>query len=246
MNLSWDDLFTSLLYDSVWALLAVFIAYRYYRFKTRKLIPVDIDTRRGTESGTSPKVLVATFSGYPKPPEMSPQDFETALRAGDLDRLPLSTETRGMGHTVLSLLAYRDSLEEVYLVPSLQSLGSAELLRRFAIRERIPAAIHARPQETLRLDDDARVTERAHEVTRDLLLELGQKGRHARDILVDVTGGTRSMTVGSLLACLLPHQNVQVIASRYTPEGFADSKTAYPMVIEFKPDLEALDRVTRR
>lgn len=247
-SLTWEGLFVNLVYSSSWAVV-VFIAgfgsaWATYRLWGR-LIPVDIRTRkvRGAESGVTPKILVATFSGYRKPDGLAPEDYEEALRKADLDKLPVHEGVGGIGHTVRSLLTYGESLDEVYLITSFQSHAAVELLKRFARDSGIGATIHARPSENLRLDDDAEVTERAHEVTRDLLIELRRRAK-PRSILVDVTGGTRSMTIGALLACLIPDQDVQVIAAQYKPNGQVEGDTSYPLVIKFAPNLRALYRLS--
>ena len=41
-------------------------------------------------------------------------------------------------------------------------------------------------------------------------------------ILVDLTGGVRSMQVGVLLACLRPEQDIHLVGSRYTQDGKPD------------------------
>lgn len=240
---TWDGLFLNLTYNLIWAILVVGGSLLWIRYQTRRrLIPVDIKTRKvsGPESGVAPKILIATFSGYPGAPKgMSNEEYATALRAADLGKLPLNEKTLGIGHTLRSLSSYRDSLEEVYLITSLQSRESVDLLRSYAVRHGISAKIHAQPSETLRLEDDAQVTERTHEVTRDLLIDLRKRVK-PKSILVDVTGGTRSMTTGALLACLIPDQDAQVIAAEYTPDGRPDGSTSFPLVIQFNPDLRAL------
>lgn len=241
-------LILNLMYNSIWAILVFLggfgVAWVRYRLKG-ELIPVDIKTRkvRGPESGVTPRILVATFSGYYDRRGLSAEEFDRALREADMNTLPVSEESDGIGHTVRSLLTYRDSLEEVYLITSFQSHAAVELLRRFARENGIAAKIHARPSENLRLDDDAQVTERAHEVTRDLLIELRKRAK-PKSILVDVTGGVRSMSTGALLACLIPDQDVQVIAAQYSPDGRADGSTSYPLVIKFAPNLRTLYRLS--
>lgn len=197
---------------------------------------------------TKPKVLIASLS-YPKnfALPLSDEEFREALRSGDLSRLPLSRATPSIGSAVLLLETYRDSLKEVFFVTTRSTGGGSSsdavpLLQQWArtnLGDRI--VIHTDKRYEVDLEEDDRVARQAYDVCELIFNRLAKEKKYqpkGREILVDVTGGTKSMTLGLLLACLHPEQDVHLVGVHYKPNGDADWSTSFPMGIHFDPRLE--------
>ena len=239
----------NLIASVIWILFAMLVAFRAYRYG-KKVHPVRIHVRKVTGpelTRTRPLILIATVSPYQRrtAEHLTDAEFAAALSAGDLDKLPLSPTTPSIGQIVLVLDTYRGSLNEIFLITTmsegLSSLDSVPLLRNHALRSNPNLVVHAGPEYSVSLNEDNQVAESAHRVATRIFERLRKEKRYVPDesrILVDVTGGPRSMQIGVLLACLRPEQDVHVVGMKYDKStGDPDYASAFPMVIHFEPDL---------
>lgn len=240
----------NLIASAIWILFAMLVAFAAYRLG-RKVHPVRIQVRKVTGpelARTRPVILIATVSPYPRraAEHLTDAEFAAALAVGDLDKLPLKPTTPSIGQIALVLDTYRHSLEEIILITTmsdggLSSLASVPLLRNYALRNNPDLVVQAGPEYAVSLDEDNQVAESAHRVATRIFKRMAKEKRYDPDqsrILVDVTGGPRSMQIGVLLACLRPEQDVHVVGMKYDQKtGDPDYASAFPMVIHFEPDL---------
>jgi hypothetical protein len=214
--------------------------------KRRTIAPVQIRVRKivGPESRrTTPEVLIATYTGYELPPGMDADEFSEALQKNDLSRLPVHEGIKGIGLTVRAIKAY-PTLKRVYLITTTSqqgrsSLDSVGLLRTWLSSSTGQAGVEvlAGEEYSVLLDEDDDVADASYRVTKSILESLKREGKYkpaGSRILVDVTGGVRSMSVGTLLACIRPDQDVQLVGVPYDVTGKPDHGRAFPMVIGFK------------
>lgn len=243
------SILNNLVANAVWVPLTFFIAWVVYRWR-RTIHPVRIQVRKveGPElTRTRPRIIISTFTGYQRRlvPQLTEQEFKDALKSADLGRLPITAATQSIGQTARLVDTYRDSLQELFLISTVSkngasSLDSVPLLRKYAETLNPKLVIHGEAEYAVSLDEDTQVAEGAHEVTRRIFAALKRDKRYKPDdsaILVDVSGGPRSMTIGVLLACLRPEQDLHLVGTRYDPAGNPDSAAAFPMVIHFEPEL---------
>lgn len=244
-----NSIVNNLVANAIWVLFTFLIVMRVYRWR-RTIHPVRIQVRKveGPElARTRPRIIIATFSGYPGRlvPHLTPDELKGALASADLERLPLSPATQSIGQTVRLIDTYRDSLTELFLITTISKTGSSSfeslpLLKKYAEQHNPGLIIHGEKELAVSLDEDTQVAESAHAVARRIFDRLQREKRYDPDgsaILVDVTGGPRSMTVGVLLACLRPEQDLHLVGSRYDAAGNPDPASSFPMVIHFEPDL---------
>ena len=224
-----------------------------YFVKRRKVVPhVMIEARKivgAAASGFKPDVLIAILTPIPQPHlpatasdeerRRHAEDSERLLSEGDHDGLRLSERTRGPGHTLRAIAAY-PSLARVYLIPTKQSVSSVRAIRRYVSETlRRSCTVIADTEHALTLVDDAQITNDAYDQTKAILEGLKREGldNPRSKILVDVSGGTRSMLVGSLLACLGWEQDVHLIGAPYDRSGRPNVDAAFPVLIHFEPRL---------
>lgn len=223
------------------------LAYAVARWRgRRKVHPVKLGVRKVSEAAAGrmrPRFLIATFSGYTgKPKSMSGEAFAAALEAGDLQRLPLDESSPGIGTTIKLLQTYPE-VERLYLLTTrseegISSIDSVPLLRAWARREGLRVEILAKPGHCIDMEDDDQVTREAFDAVEAVFAEIdkAQGARKAR-VVVDLTGGVRSMLIGALLACLRPDQDVHLIGTRYNEHGSPIPAGSFPLLIEFRPKL---------
>lgn len=238
----------NLIANVIWILVIALIAIAAYRFG-RRVHPVRIQVRKiiGPElARTKPLVLIATVSPYPRQgSSLSDADFAAALANGDLSQLPLEATTQSIGALVRVLDTYRHSLKELFLITTVSEMGtsslaSVPLLRSYASRSNQDLVVHADQEYAVSLDEDNQVAETAHMVATRIFDRLSKEERYVPDgsrILVDVTGGSRAMQIGVVLACLRPEQDIHLVGMKYKPTGEPDYGSSFPMVIHFEPDL---------
>jgi hypothetical protein len=242
-GVTWGQVWVAILVNLASSVIIGILAYAIGRRRGHR--NVAIHARRVDSMGRrkpSPKIILATFSGYPRkyaPKELDDAAFRKALSDGDLTILPVNEATEGIGQVLRLLHTYENDVDELILLTTKSKKGSSSidsvpLLRKWAHGNMPrPLTISA---EWVDLDQDDKVTNDSYELARDILKRLEREDdRKPSEILVDVTGSVRSMQTGVLLACLRPEQDAHLIGAEYNPDG--SRGTSFPMLIHFEPDL---------
>lgn len=232
---------------------------RYFIRRRRILIPsVDIRPKKLVGAvalaSVKPRFMILIFGGIHEPKvadnaseeerRLVKDTFKRQLDDGDFVGLGLSEETVSAGHTIRAIKTF-PSLQRAYLITSATSYPSAFAVKRYVEDGlRRGCKVIADPKNRLDLEDDAQVTIDAHQCTRQILHELFDEGvyqPHRSQTIVDVTGGTRSMQVGALLACLGSEQDILLIGAPYDEQGRPKSREAYPILVRFDPSIPMKD-----
>ena len=89
------------------------------------------------------------------------------------------------------------------------------------------------------MDDDALICDKAYQITNNIF-EVARKNYKLKpkDIIVDVTGGTRSMNLGLTLASLHKDRDIQIIGTSYNDDGSPIPSGSYPLKICFNPKIK--------
>ncbi len=190
-----------------------------------------------------PEILVATFSGYRCPDDMDIEKFKEFLKHGDYKALNISEKSIGIGQTIKTIEIF-PSLRKVYLIATrtkhkdgVGSFDSVYLLKQYVQEEmKRDCDIIADREHCIPLGEDTidtYVAEKAFEITKNIFISLDDDYQPKRSkTLVDITGGTKSMSMGALLACLNPNQDVFLMGANYTAHG--KPVYTYPMIIHFE------------
>jgi len=217
--------------------------------KARSIVwPVDINAIKVTGPEAirlSPKILVATFSGIFKPRDMDEATFRQALKDADLNVLPIDENTPSMGSIIRAIKTY-PTLKSVYLITTRSRAGhasaeSASLFERYC-SETFNRSIEILAKEdylVIDADEDPQVIRESYDAVKTVFAKMRKidaKGYQPKEsrIIVDVTGGTKSMSTGAILACLRPDQDIHLIGSRYDDTG--RPVESFPLLVTFKPD----------
>jgi hypothetical protein len=234
----WVPITQNLIANVIW-LATVPISIAYGRWLSARAVNIHVERIEGTRlARTKPKAMIASFSGYQNTvvPHLSAAEFKAALAAADLTKLPLDETTQSIGPIIRILQTY-ESLRDLYLVTTratdgFSSKDSVPLIERY-IREKVkhPVAVHEDDASCVQLDDDPNVARQSYLITRKLLRSL-RKLRKG-EVLVDVTGGFKSMTIGLLLACIDPDQDAHLVGTKYLPSGKPDHVHSVPLLVEF-------------
>lgn len=219
------------------------------KLKARSTVwPVEIKTVEITDDASriEPEILVATFSGMDRPKDMDEATFQDALLRADLEMLPINGKTKSIGVTIQLIETY-PSLKKIFLVTTRSKEGrasdkSAPLLAKYC-SERLGRAVEIvadRPY-AIDVDKDQQVIQASFAAVRNVFEAMkrdpmGYRPKESR-IIVDVTGGTKSMSIGAILACLRPDQDIHLIASPYDEAG--EPLAPFPLLVKYKMSLSA-------
>jgi len=101
------------------------------------------------------------------------------------------------------------------------------------------------PKYSVYVNEDGTMCKETAEVVSniyDKAAELPNGGLAPHEIIVDVTGGRSSMTVGAVLASLAKNQDVEVVGGKYDEKGNPmGGNDSYPVQIGFEPQLRKIE-----
>lgn len=147
-------------------------------------------------------------------------------------------------HTLLTAIkAHGSSLERIWLLGTAdpeQGRGSGSIfndLKGYILRNKESLGLQNEVivdyLGLIPMKFDNQVTECARRAVDEVFDHAADYGLKQRDIIADCTGGTKSMTLGVILACLEEDRDIQLIGSEYKPDGWPDGATASPMIFEY-------------
>jgi hypothetical protein len=210
-----------------------------------KVHPVEIDPIP-ISNPEKTEILIFTYTGlaynekkHEKEQKIDKVRFKRLLDDADWKTLEVNEEDTGIGQTIRAIKFF-PSRKKVYLIATkdvhggTSSFDSVKLLERY-VKEQIDPDCEIIPKEiTIDNYNDPFVAEKTYDAVKNIFDSLGDNYKPAESrILVDVTGGTKSMTMGALLASLRQDQNALIIGSQYDEKR--ERLESFPMLIKFKP-----------
>lgn len=147
-------------------------------------------------------------------------------------------------YTLLTAIkAHGSTLEHIWLLGTAdpkEGKGSGSILADltdYIGRNRESLGLKKDPKiehlETIPMDFDNQVTECVRKTVDEVFDHAAYYGLKQSDIIADCTGGTKSMTLGVILACLEEDRDIQLVGSRYKEDGRPDGSSAFPMIFEY-------------
>jgi len=147
-------------------------------------------------------------------------------------------------YTLLTAIkAHGSSLEYIWLLGTAdpkEGKGSGSIfaeLKEYINRNRESLGLTKDPKieflNTIPMEFDNQVTECVRKTVDEVFDHAADFGLKQSDIIADCTGGTKSMTLGVILACLEEDRDIQLIGSQYKSDGRPDGSSAFPMIFEY-------------
>jgi hypothetical protein len=155
-----------------------------------------------------------------------------------------NTAKTNLGHPITAIKSHRAKLEHCWVVCTRatgegknQSLDYAPVFVEYITREVLPRAhMHCGEAYSVELDDDAIVCRNTYRLIKKIYQEAKMLGLKKNEIITDITGGLRALTVGAILACLDKDVDIQYIGTAYNDEGKPIGE-AVPMVVQYQTEL---------
>ena len=162
-----------------------------------------------------------------------------SLPEADIDWNQEIPSTSRLNTLLTAVKTHASSLEYIWLLATKGANGSSSVLENLKdnlIRNKeslgLSNLVEIRFLDPIEMSEDNQVTECVRK-TVDEVFDHPPQGLKQSDIIADCTGGTKSISLGVILACLEENRDIQLIGSHYDPNGRPDGSTAFPMIIEF-------------
>lgn len=175
---------------------------------------------------------------------LSPQERKAAAQSKDYHALDLMASN--LEPIITAVCAHASRLKHCWLIATTSQdtrfPGSREYVPVLA--EHLiqtcgvaPDVLHYGAEYEVCLDDDPSVFDKTLYVMRKIFARAQSLNLRPSDLLADITGATRSMILGMILSCLDADRDIEMVGTRYGPDG-RPTGPLFPMVFSFAPMLQ--------
>ena len=173
------------------------------------------------------------------------EDWVAAAAQQDYRALDLSHSN--LATTIEAITSHVNRLEHCWLVGTTatdprtpgSSIYIPALIEYLRHERGLKCEFHHGPECNLPLDDDALVFTKTLDLIRNIFVQVEEDketGLQAKEMIADFTSGTRSMTLGMILACLDGDRDIQMIGTHYDAAGNWEGPP-FPIIFSFEPVL---------
>jgi len=234
---------------NLWGALGIAVVFLFwYRWERRpqKKLSVGIKTTKVPPQSARGLILLLSryYAGKIDGKDIPKDEIETGIRnlldnsidqltEADFSAIKLQNSNLEPQIKAVDYHVKANTLQEVWLVGSMDSKQTAEILQKYLqFHYGAKIIVHFDPNKFLADDwDYAKFTQ----ITEDIFKQADFRDR---SILVDVTGGTKMMSVALAMACIPPQRKMQYIDSQRDWQGNPLAKgDKAPVVIDFDPIL---------
>lgn len=243
------ELIIDILKDLIIPAATAFIGFLFGKKKIKVDMKVDINRIDNEKHKNAKKGIILIMSLYSsrseKTKHLTGEEIKDALTMKDYTALDI--ENSNLGHGITSILTHADKLEHCWIIGSCAkdsntpcSIDYEETFIEYLKKEKdLTCQFHCGDYYAVPLDDDALICNKAYQITNDIFLEAKKQYKlNPKDIIVDVTGGIKSMNLGLILASLHKDRDIQIIGNRYDDKGRLIGEP-YPVKIHFKPKIKS-------
>ncbi|NKQ38575.1 MAG: hypothetical protein HF967_03715 [Methanosarcinales archaeon] len=226
------------------------ISFSIGRFKSKNIdvsMNIDIDETEEEKQKHAKKGIIIIISQYKKTKLMKEEDIKNALNQKKYEMFDL--ENSNLGHNIKSILTHSTKLKHCWIVGSYvkdsksitsSSINFIEILIEYLKQEKnLQCTFHYGKQYAIPISNDALICKKSYKLTNDIFIEAKEDyNLIPKDIIVDVTGGTKSMNLGLILASLHKDKDLQIIGSDYDLNGDVIRDKSRSIRIHFSPKIK--------
>ena len=209
--------------------------------KFEQAVPLREDRERYAKPGLI--VLLSDFVGQGLTNKtLSPVQLADALDRKDHNLLDL--EHSNQATVIHSVMAHQAKLQHCWILTTSNSDGTRNQSLPFApvmeacLKEKygLTCQFHYGKEFTVPVDDDDAITRKLRDIISEIF-KTAKKEYHLNDeqIVADITGGLKSMSLGMILACLDKQRTLQYVGSKYAADG-KRMGDPIPMLFDFEPE----------
>jgi len=238
----------------VWSVVIfIVIIIAHFAIKWRQNVDVDLDVDpirdETAQKQLARKGLIIFLSLYRQLPgkaqPLTPQQINLAAKNCDYKTLGLADTTgTTFGHQINAIKAHISKLQHCWIICTRtagegkhQSLDYVPVFVEFIQKEVAPnLQMHYGKKYSVLLDDDAIVCRNAYNLVKSIYKKARKLKIKQDEIITDITGGFRAITVGAILGCLDKAEDIQYIGADYD-EGGNPTGEMFPMIVQYKPEI---------
>lgn len=180
--------------------------------------------------------------GFPDQGKKYAMEIEDALR--NCNYVPLGFDdisATNFGHATLAIITHLEKLKYCWLVTtrSMRNHGQSsedfvDVYKKFLKEKVTKGKVTFLSTPPIDIDDEAAICRQVSDKVQQIFREARRKYKlKPQNIIVDVTPGNKSMTVGAVLGAMSKEKDIQIIvASRYEGERPVD---LVPVIIKYEP-----------
>jgi len=194
-------------------------------------------------------VVVSRFRSFSKDINAKGSAFiEGAIEARNYEALDVMNSN--FKPAIIAALAHQDTLQHCWLLATTansEGRSGSTLEREFLLgylrdeTELASCKFYCGTDYEISVNNDAQVTHKTKDLINKIFKEAKKLGLKENDIVADLTGGLKSISLGIALACITATRDVQYEATDYLPNGNPSGNMTpvlYDIQIQLKdPDL---------
>lgn len=253
-------------YNVVFVAVALALVF-FLRFALKKYVETDIKTTRLStdelkeENAHKGLIVFLSMFGFTqasreelekrgiKDPSQQRKLIDTALENLDYKALLLQDDKMtNFGLTTMAIKAHLKSLTHLWIITTKSTVKPEQSSERFLklyekfLSEKVldsKVRIHDDGAYSVNSDEESQVIPLTSQVVQRIYKSASKKGvrLRARHIILDVSSGTKQMTVGAVLGSMQKERMIQVFAADYEP-GVGVTKVVAPVIVEYEARLQ--------
>lgn len=182
------------------------------------------------------------IQGAPSPGQPYPEDVQKAILQEDYNGLGFANDgATNFGHATLAIKTHLSKLKYCWLVTT-RSLKTGQNSKDFVpvytrfLKENVTGdGVTFLTPTPIDTDDESGVAPQVSDLVQRIFRQARREyGLKPRRMVMDVTPGTKSMTVGAVLGALPKERDIQIIVARYEGDVPRDP---FPVILKFEPKL---------
>ena len=117
------------------------------------------------------------------------------------------------------------------------SLKYAPVFAEFINKEIAPnLQVHYGEEYSVLMEDNANICTNTYYLIKDVYHQARKIGLKANEIITDITGSIRAVTIGAILASFHKDEDIEYVEANYDPKG-EPTGPSFPLLVKYKPEL---------
>ncbi len=174
--------------------------------------------------------------------QLQPDELKKAIENHQYEQLDI--EHSNLFPTIQAITTHASKLEHCWLIttesekPEESTQSTAKLLEKYLkTHKKLTCKFHT--YYNIRLDDDGQILNKTYDCVKSIFNQASRMNIKPQDMIVDFTTGTRSMTLGMILASLNGDRNIEFMGTHYDERGHPKTDDVFPIIFSFEPNVNS-------
>jgi hypothetical protein len=184
--------------------------------------------------------FVPLFTQHGPPSEnLAPDERELAIKNLDFEKLHF--EKSNLAPTIKAILTHASQLEHCWLLSTTSKNGpgtqkTARLLAEYLKQNyKLSCQFHYGDDLCVTMDEDTEILQKTYDIVKEIFEKAERSlGILGKEMVVNITTGVRSMTLGMVLACLDGERDIEFIGTKYDDNTGKPTGDLLPITFSFE------------